>query len=149
AGSAGCRVAPARHSRCGAIRRTALQDSLRQPVHGCGPVRPGAGDLIHVSAVGRKRALESGHDQPSSSPASGARLSAAAPFWPIRVRPVAGATAVRAVLFLALTLAPAGPLLAQTPQAAAPPTRDLDTLHVTAGVLPAAPADASQNITVL
>ncbi len=52
-------------------------------------------------------------------------------------------------MFLALTLAPAGPLLAQMPQAAATPTRDLDTLHVTAGVLPAAPADASQNITVL
>ncbi|WP_202842349.1 TonB-dependent receptor plug domain-containing protein [Luteimonas saliphila] len=50
----------------------------------------------------------------------------------------------------ALALCPAGTPWAQAPgPAITPPTRDLDTLRVTASILPTAANDAGQNITVL
>src|SRR5690606_5369945 len=65
-------------------------------------------------------------------------------------RSAGGAAAVRRLLWAAVVaLCPAGPSLAQGLEPAATPMRDLETLQVTATVLPAEAGEASHSVTVL
>src|SRR5690606_29423380 len=104
--------------------------------------------LTQVSASAASGAIEFAHGKtPLPSPATDTR---ATPRLQECREPAAGTTHVRPLAWLAaLALCPVAASWAQAPEPPTPATTDLDTLHVTATVLPTTAGDASHSITVL